>query len=121
MGLLAESFYVSKKNRIASIVGIVVLLILAGRVVVAFKQFTKVEREFQSIRQGQSRASVITNFGKPNYYAGKCGRMEGELVDEGCAVEYVYSHPFAPLLPDYYVVSFSVDDRVIQADHWVSP
>lgn len=38
-----------------------------------------------------------------------------------CATEYVYSHPLAPFLPDYYVFSFSADGRVIQAIHLVSP
>ncbi len=38
-----------------------------------------------------------------------------------CAVEYVYSHPFAPLVPEYYIVSFSPEDRVIEADEWDSP
>jgi hypothetical protein len=113
--------YVSKKSRIGLTVGLVVALVLAARVSIAFKRFSKVEQDFHSIQQGQPRASVTTNFGKPNYYAGKCGKMEGEVVTNTCALEYVYSHPFAPLWPDYYVVSFSADDRVIQADHWVSP
>lgn len=102
-------------------IGIAVVLVLTVRMVIAFWQFSKVEQEFESIQQGQSRASVTWKFGKPNYYAGKCGRMVEVPVDKTCAVEYVYSHPFAPLLPDYYVVSFSADDRVIQADHLMSP
>jgi hypothetical protein len=57
--------------------------------------------------------------GKPNYYAGKCGEIH--VPDKSCAVEYVYSHPFAPLVPQYYIVSFSQDDRVIEADEWNSP
>jgi hypothetical protein len=57
--------------------------------------------------------------GKPNYYAGRCGVIH--VPDKRCAVEYVYSHPFAPLVPEYYIVSFSSDDRVIEADQWDSP
>jgi hypothetical protein len=32
----------------------------------------------------------------------------------------VYSHPFAPLVPEYYIVAFSPEDRVIEADEWDS-
>jgi len=57
--------------------------------------------------------------GKPNYHAGECGVIH--FPSKECAVEYVYSHPFAPLVPEYKIVSFSRDDRVIEADEWDSP
>ncbi len=57
--------------------------------------------------------------GKPNYHEEKCGVIH--FPDKNCAVEYVYSHPFAPLVPEYYIVSFSPKDRVIEADEWDSP
>jgi hypothetical protein len=113
--------YVSKKSRIGLIIGIVAVLVLAVRVLIAFERFSTVERDFESIQNGQSRTSVNTKFGKPNYYSGKCGTLVEIPAVKNCAVEYVYSHPLAPLLPDYYVISFSADGRVIQADHWVSP
>src|SRR4029077_6787302 len=69
--------------------------------------------------KGDSRASVIDRMGKPNYHEGKCGVIH--FPDKNCAVEYVYSHPFAPFVPEYYVpayyvVSFSPEDRVIDAE-----
>jgi len=109
----------SRKTRIALSLTVGVLLILTVRTVVAFTRFSRVAREFASVQDGQSRASVITKMGKPNYYAGKCGVIH--FPDKGCALEYVYSHPFAPIIPKYYIVSFSSDDRVIEADQWDSP
>jgi len=55
----------------------------------------------------------------PNYHAGACGEIGSAQKD--CALEYVYSHPFAPYAPEYYVVSFSPDDRVIDSKHLISP
>jgi hypothetical protein len=55
-----------------------------------------------SIQNGDSRTSVVTKLGKPNYYPGPCGVIH--FPDKNCAVEYVYSHPFAPLVPEYYIV-----------------
>ena len=111
--------HVSRNIRKALILGIAVLLVLALRTVVAFARFSKVEREYASIQHGQSRASVTAKLGKPNYHAGKCVVIH--VPGKRCAMEYVYSHPFAPLVPDYYIVSFSADDRVIEADRWTSP
>jgi hypothetical protein len=112
---------VSRKTWIRLIIGVPIVFVLTLRVVIAFERFSRVEQDFKSIQNGQSRASVTAKFGKPNYYSGKCGMMVEVPVGKNCAAEYVYSHPLAPLLPDYYVVSFSADGRVIQADHFVSP
>jgi hypothetical protein len=91
----------------------------ALRTYFAFVQFWRVERQFKNIQLGQSRSSVFATFGRPNYYAGSCGVIHNP--SKTCASEYVYSHPFAPLIPDYYIVAFSSDGRVIEANRWTSP
>ena len=110
---------ISRKVRVALILGLCVLLALAIKTVIAFGRYAKAERSFASVQMGDTRASVIGRMGKPNYHAGKCGVIH--LPDKNCAMEYVYSHPFAPLVPEYYIVSFSPEDRVIEADEWDSP
>lgn len=110
---------ISRWRRILGIVTFCVLLLFAAKVLLAFSLYHRVERSFASVQIGESRASVIGKMGKPNYHAGKCGVIH--CPEKGCMVEYVYSHPFAPLVPEYYIVSFSRDDRVIEADNWNSP
>jgi hypothetical protein len=39
---------------------------------------------------------------------------------KGCSFEYIYSHPFAPWVPEYYVVAFA-DDSVIHTSVLSSP
>jgi hypothetical protein len=58
------------------ILGTVALLVLviAWRLNIAFERFSNVQREFESIHSGDSRESVKARFGRPNYYAGKCGK-----------------------------------------------
>jgi hypothetical protein len=106
-----------KQIAVASLSGL--FLIVCLRTTISFARFSYVERHFDSIRAGGSRASVAAQFGRPNYHAGVCSADFSP--PKGCASEYVYSHPFAPLLPDYYVVWFSSDDRAIDADHTISP
>jgi hypothetical protein len=103
------------------ILGTVALLVLviAWRLNIAFERFSNVQREFESIHSGDSRESVKARFGRPNYYAGKCGKMG--VAGKICALEWVYSDPLAPIDPHYYVISFPADDRVIRAQEWASP
>lgn len=109
----------SRIGRIISAVLLVGLILAAVRLSVAFAHYWKVEREFASVQMGQSRNEVLVKLGKANYHKGSCGEIGSS--DKTCATEYVYSHPFAPWLPDYYVVEFSVEDKVIQAEHLTSP
>jgi hypothetical protein len=110
---------ISHKVRVALILSFCLLLAIAAKTFIAFGRYTKAEKSFASVQIGDSRASVIGRMGKPNYHEGKCGVIH--FPDKNCAVEYVYSHPFAPLVPEYYIVAFSPEDRVIEADEWDSP
>jgi len=110
---------VSRRTRIILILVAGIFLILAVRTVFAFVRYSQVERGFASVHVGESRAGVIAKIGRPNYYAGKCGVIH--FPEKDCSMEYVYSHPFAPIVPDYYIVSFSSDDRVIESGPWNSP
>jgi hypothetical protein len=98
---------------------VLILITLTVKTLVAFRRFSNVKREFPTIQNGGSRASVIARIGKPNYYEGRCGVIH--FPDKNCAHEYVYSHPFAPLIPQYYIVSFSSDGHIIEANRWDSP
>ena len=95
------------------------IVILLVRVDYAFARFSRVQHQFASVHAGDSRASVLDRMGKPNYYSGACGVIQPSRNQ--CALEYVYSHPFAPLDPQYYIVTFSSNGRVIEANPWSSP
>jgi|SRR5215469_10015519 len=110
---------ISPKVRFALIVSLCLLLVITAKTVTAFGRYAKAEKSFASVQIGDSRASVIGRMGKPNHHEGKCGVIH--FPDKNCAVGYVYSHPFAPLIPEYSIVSFSPEDRVIEADEWDSP
>jgi hypothetical protein len=108
-----------RKGRVALVLSLCILLALAARLTIAFHRYHKAKQSFASLQIGASRISVVRKMGKPNYYAGKCGVIH--VPSKNCALEYVYSHPFAPLDPEYYIVSFSQDEQVIQANAWYSP
>jgi hypothetical protein len=62
-----------KKARIAAYVAAAAFVVAGIRTVVSFAAFSRAERQFGSIQKGESRTSVISKLGKPNYYSGKCG------------------------------------------------
>ena len=105
--------------RIIAVVCTIALLLIAARITFSYRRFHRVQRSFSSVAIGDSQTSVVEKLGKPNYHEGFCGALYQPHKD--CTLEYVYSHPFAPMVPDYYVVSFSSDHRVIESERWTSP
>ena len=97
----------------------VAILFLVLRAVIVFRRYGRVQRAWSSIHSGQTSQDVLQLLGMPNYYAGKCGVIH--VAAKGCSLEYVYSHPFAPLIPEYDIVSFTADDRVKSAEVRSSP
>jgi hypothetical protein len=108
-----------RKGLIAALAVVGIVLILGARLAKAYYEFDIVERNFVWIRTGQSRPAVTAMLGKPNHHSGKCGRVLDS--PSGCAVEYVYASPLAHWLPEYYVVWFSSEDRVIGASFTTLP
>jgi hypothetical protein len=107
-------------KRLALTFGVVVVVVLTTRTtvstVVAFRRFKRVERECASIQRGESRESVTAKLGKPRW--ARCG---GGPHRNDCNEEYGYSHPFAPLVPRYFILSFSDYDKVTEAKCFPSP
>jgi hypothetical protein len=96
------------------------LLVLAGaRLRYAFYRFYVVESKFDSVHVGQTKQDVLQRLGRPTDHSGDC--LVDLRIAKDCASELVYSYPFAPLVPEYYVVDFSGDGRVAGVEHLISP
>ena len=108
-----------KRKKIIALIAAILLLVSVVRLTFAFARYAIVERRFSSVRVGDNRDSVTTRLGRANYYHGKCGVIH--IPDKNCAEEFVYSHPFAPIIPEYHIVAFASDGRVIESDDWDSP
>ncbi len=110
---------VRKKHKLLAILIGSALCTSAARISYSFLRYREVAAHFQKIHTGMQRGEVVRRLGKPNYHAGACGEIAP--IRDGCVIEYDYSHPLAPLIPEYYVVTFSKDDRVLEAEPWTSP
>ena len=83
----------------------------------------RLQSDFGKIAPGTTELEVAQKFGRPKRIE-KCGEFFGPLPkveSDGCIKEYLYASPFAPLLPQYYVVRFGADNRVKSTSPYLSP
>ncbi len=80
----------------------------------------RAQRNFDRVLIGASRTDVVRLLGKP-WKVDKCGERFGNPNQPGCADEYLYKHPFAPLVPEYHSVSFDFSGHVKDTYIYSSP
>jgi hypothetical protein len=71
----------------------------------------------------QEQEEVVRLMGKPKKTL-KCGEFFGPIPkeeSEGCAKEFLYPSPFAPVLPQYYVARFDANNHVKSTYPYSSP
>ncbi len=119
MNLWQYTIFETQKSRIAGLIFIAAASAAAFKVSYAFVRYCRVEREIVHVEPGQTRTSVVALLGMPNYHAGACGELTGSY--KNCVLEYDYSHPLAPFVPEYYEVEFTADDRVLNVAKLDSP
>jgi hypothetical protein len=88
----------------------------AARFSYSYLHFKAIASHSRRVKIGATRQQVIDVIGEPNHHDGSCGSIH--TAHKGCAREFVYSPPLAPLFDDYYVVSFGREDRVIDVEHY---
>jgi hypothetical protein len=96
-----------------------VVLIPTALVVWPILRVRHFERSSGEIRADDTRVVVLDRMGKP-WKDERCGEYLGGSPS-GCAEEFLYAHPYAPLVPEYWVVDFNQDRRVINSLHLISP
>jgi hypothetical protein len=107
-----------KQKALAILIGSA-MFTAAARFSYSYLRYTTVGSRIHRVKPGATRQQVLDVLGAPNYHEGACGKIHP--AHRGCATEFVYAHPFAPLLPDYYVVEFSKEGRAIEAERITSP
>jgi hypothetical protein len=104
------------------IVGIFVLAIVAW-FAWAILRDKRLARDFEKVETGTTESEVVVTLGKPKRIE-KCGEFMGQLTEaelKDCSKEYFYASPFAPLMPEYYVVRFDANSRVSRTVPYMSP
>jgi hypothetical protein len=107
---------VKKKHKTLAILIGSAIFTSAARFSYSYLHFRAVASHFRRVKIGATRQQVLDAIGAPNHHDGVCGSIHA--AHKGCAREFVYSPPLAPLFDDYYMVSFGRDDRVIDSEHY---
>jgi hypothetical protein len=102
-----------------------IVVVLAGaiwlaRAILRDKQLRKC---FDEIAFGATERDFLQKLGRAKRVE-KCGEFFGPLPKEeltDCSKEYFYASPFAPLLPEYFVFRFDVNNRLSCKSAYSSP
>jgi hypothetical protein len=79
----------------------------------------QINRAAEQIRVGDQSRRVHQLLGKP-WKDEACGVLfAGQPA--GCTEEMVYAHPYAPYVPEYWIVYLDSGRRVINQSHLISP
>jgi hypothetical protein len=111
------------KRSASIILGIICSIVLGLSIwlILGIVRQEKLDKGFSKVKTGATQLEVIRLLGRPTRI-GRCGDFfHQQATPTGCVSEYVYSASFAPLVPQYYVVSFDDTGRVLEATNWSSP
>jgi putative hemolysin len=81
----------------------------------------RLDANFKSVSLGMSPEQVVDTMGTPSW-DGKCGTrpLTGRLPPD-CVREFGYADTLAPLTPEYWLIWFGSNERVIHTAKLVSP
>src|ERR1700722_4757081 len=82
-------------------------------------RYRRIEKSFQQVADGTSRDNVLSLMGHP-WKDERCGEYLGGSAPN-CVEEFVFANPLAPLVPEYWVLQFDSEHRVISHEHLQSP
>jgi hypothetical protein len=105
-------------NQRSIVVTLGILIIVLIVIFWPFVRVHQIEAAFRKVSRNDTRSDVLNQMGNP-WNDGKCGFIGGPSAD--CVEEFIYAHPYAPLLPEYWVISFNRDRRVIDSVYSTSP
>ena len=94
-------------------------LIISALILWPVLRVRQIGSAFSGVKENDPKELVLKRMGKP-WKDEECGQYLGGFP-AGCAEEFVYAHPYAPFIPEYWVISFNSNHRVIRNVHLVSP
>jgi hypothetical protein len=100
-------------------IGVVIGALVCALVFSPVLRVRFLNRAFNKLKVNDSCKSVLKTTGRPWRDDG-CGDFLGGK-SPGCVEEFVYANPFAPYVPEYWIVSFDMNKRVIDFYYTTSP
>jgi hypothetical protein len=106
-----------KRNLVLIVIGLIlIVLVLILWPVVMVRHL---EGSFDEVQENDTKDLVLKRMGHPWKDEG-CGKYLGGQA-AGCAEEFIYAHPYAPYVPEYWVIDLNSSQRVMNHAHLISP
>ena len=102
----------------AALLSVGVVGLIAVMLVWGFYRNYRLGAGYASVRTGASSEQVLRLLGAPSWTE-PCGKSFG--TPKPNCTEYIYRNSFAPLIPEYYSVSFDMSGHVVDKYVYSSP
>jgi hypothetical protein len=106
-----------KRIVIALVLGL--FLTAASLIVWPILRVRQLSDHYNYVKENDSSDSVLKHMGNP-WKDEECGVYLGSKP-VGCVTDFIYAHPYAPYIPEYWVIRFDSNRRVINKVHLISP
>ena len=97
---------------------ILIFGVLTGAWAFALHRNFKLATNFARVHAGLTDNEVLAVLGRPSWVE-PCGKSFGTPRNE--CVDYIYRNSFAPLIPEYWSVSFNTRKQVVDTYVYESP
>jgi hypothetical protein len=114
-----ESEGPTRVNRVRRFAFLAQLLLILFLIVWPVVRVRQLENSFARVQQNEPKDGVAQAMGRP-WKDEACGDFLGNKPAD-CAEEFVYANPYAPYMPEYWIVSFNSNRRVIDTYYTTSP
>ena len=104
----------SRANRLC----VLIIGLTAAMLGWGFFRNSRIGAQFDRVNVGASKEQVVRLLGTPSWIE-PCGKSFGTRKPN--CTEYIYRNPFAPLVPEFYSVSFDTSGHVVDKDVYSSP
>jgi hypothetical protein len=94
-------------------------LIVIGLIFWPVVRVHHLEDSFGGVQENETKDLVLKRMGTP-WKDEACGKYIGGQP-AGCAEELTYAHPYAPYVPEYWIIDLNSGHRVINHVHLISP
>lgn len=95
------------------------VLIVGALILWPVLRVRQLNNAFSAVKENDARELVLKQMGQP-WKVEECGKYFGDSPPN-CVEEFVYAHPYAPYVPQYWVIYFNSGHQVISDAHLDSP
>lgn len=107
------------KIKILVALAFIVFGVVPGTALVVLRS-SHIRQAYQAAHNGDKEQVVLDRLGNP-WRRSACGQVFGGTFSKGCSQEFIYRHPLAPAIPEYWSFQYDAKGVLVGTYAYVSP